>query len=1281
MKSLQSNLNKVMLIAFLLTTFFYSSATAVPIGNFDITFMSVSYNYSLNRTTLTYKVTGTNVGHDLSNWVLTLCPTHQVVSASPNPWSVGTDPHSLIYGIKWDVSVLKNSNKTFTVTLNGIYGLDSVAIGMKASTNKYLATITGPSCDPPAPQVGSIGDRVWNDVNKNGIQDAGEGGIANVIVNLFDCNDNLIASTTTNANGNYLFSNLQANSYYVKFELKNGYSFSPKNAGNFLVDSDADPLTGKTPCFVLNAGQNDLSRDAGMYLAADKPVRPILECVINNGNGTYTAHFGYLNENSIPVVIPIGVDNKFTPGPDGKGQPTNFLPGRTDYFPNAAFTVVFDGSNLVWTLKGPDGVTRTATANASSAPCAEHVYFQKQWIDHNNNVSLTPPANLPSNYSFVATSIYGTATGTYDGNGNFVVVYNNNPPAADNNGLWVPVNGEYTVTENNLPAGWSQFAGFGTFTATIPGGFATNPYNGIMKYGLHIGKNKLTTPPSGDADLRILKTVDNNLPNDGDNVTFTVVVTNDGPSTATNVKVTDILPMGLDFVSSSATQGSYNANTGIWNVGTIPNGGTATLTMVATASLNVLNTSTFDLGPATGWNLFVLENLTQPSSDTEGKVAVGGNAHLANYSIGDQLPNSNGTEDVFVVGGDLTFISGAILGGNVAYGVSTNLPINQVSIVNGTLRQDYPINFAAAASYFSNLTVQLSNYAANATTQFEWGTLTFAGTDPFLNVFHVSGADLTAAHTVNINVPNGAVVLLNIDGNNISWTGGLNVSGTAINNVLYNFYEATNITIQGIDVRGSILAPFAHVNFVTGVQNGQMIAKSVEGMGQFNNALFQGNIPGDRTVVNIAEITAVDQNDPDSTPNNGNPNEDDYSSVTLTIKSTNGGGGGEPGGNWVYVGSFLPGELVSYITSDEFGNILVGTFWGKIYRSTDDGATWQHINPDMNSGYIWSIAATNGSIYVATSAGVYKTTNNGGTWTATGLFDKDVRSIAYDDQGNLFAGVWGYGMYKSTDNGATWTVINTGLHCLNIGALTVGANGDLYVGSYGNGVFKSTDGGDSWFNVNMGYAWTWSLAASSNGNVYAGTYGGGVFVSTDNGASWSQFNAGLNNLFIYNITVDAGNNVYVNAWAGGIYILPAGSTSWNSMGMNGQGVSSVFINPSSTAVYAGTAEGKMYMNNGSISSTKDEVFESVPTEFSLSQNYPNPFNPSTMIEFTITQREVVTLNVYNILGQLVRTLVDTDLEAGKHQVRFDANGLASGVYIYRLSTPSVSITKKMLLQK
>jgi hypothetical protein len=88
-----------------------------------------------------------------------------------------------------------------------------------------------------------------------------------------------------------------------------------------------------------------------------------------------------------------------------------------------------------------------------------------------------------------------------------------------------------------------------------------------------------------------------------------------------------------------------------------------------------------------------------------------------------------------------------------------------------------------------------------------------------------------------------------------------------------------------------------------------------------------------------------------------------------------------------------------------------------------------------------------------------------------------------------------------------------------------------------------------------------------------------------------------------------------------------------------------------------------------------------PAQFALEQNYPNPFNPTTTISFDLTTRSDVRLDVYNILGQLVRTPLNEQRPAGHHTVTFDASSLASGVYLYRLTSGTRMAVKKMVVLK
>jgi uncharacterized protein (TIGR02145 family) len=85
--------------------------------------------------------------------------------------------------------------------------------------------------------------------------------------------------------------------------------------------------------------------------------------------------------------------------------------------------------------------------------------------------------------------------------------------------------------------------------------------------------------------------------------------------------------------------------------------------------------------------------------------------------------------------------------------------------------------------------------------------------------------------------------------------------------------------------------------------------------------------------------------------------------------------------------------------------------------------------------------------------------------------------------------------------------------------------------------------------------------------------------------------------------------------------------------------------------------------------------------FRLNQNYPNPFNPSTTISFNLSDEAHVRLTIYNIIGQEVNTLVDDKLSAGPHQIEWNASGMASGIYMYKLSAGNYQSVKKMILTK
>jgi hypothetical protein len=164
----------------------------------------------------------------------------------------------------------------------------------------------------------------------------------------------------------------------------------------------------------------------------------------------------------------------------------------------------------------------------------------------------------------------------------------------------------------------------------------------------------------------------------------------------------------------------------------------------------------------------------------------------------------------------------------------------------------------------------------------------------------------------------------------------------------------------------------------------------------------------------------------------------------------------------------------------------------------------------------------------------------------------------------------------------------------------------------------------------------------------------------------------------------------------GFYVqrrLP-GDTTWTELAGSftpGQGTTTAPHDYSytDTAASAGVREyrlrqvdlsgGSTYSSAIDVAVTTEVTGPAAPRAFALYQNYPNPFNPATVISFQLSANSEVKLAVYDLLGRVVATLVEGFESAGEHVVRFDGSGLASGVYICRLTTPEHAATRKIML--
>ncbi|EJD8479155.1 fibrinogen-binding adhesin SdrG C-terminal domain-containing protein [Staphylococcus pseudintermedius] len=191
-----------------------------------------------------------------------------------------------------------------------------------------------------------LGDKVWNDVNKNGIQDQGETGIADVKVTLKDLDGNILDTTYTNTNGKYIFDNLKNGNYQVDFETPEGYAASPSNQGNDALDSD-----GPTNAQAVISDGNNLTVDQGFY-QTETPTHNVGDKVWED-----------LNKDDIQDQNEPGIANVKVTLKDADG---NVVDTRTtDDKGNYLFEKVKEGEYTI-EFETPEGYTPTVTGQGTS---------------------------------------------------------------------------------------------------------------------------------------------------------------------------------------------------------------------------------------------------------------------------------------------------------------------------------------------------------------------------------------------------------------------------------------------------------------------------------------------------------------------------------------------------------------------------------------------------------------------------------------------------------------------------------------------------------------------------------------------------------------------------------------------------------------------------------------------------------------------------------------------------------------------------------------------------
>ncbi len=359
----------------------------------------------------------------------------------------------------------------------------------------------------------------------------------------------------------------------------------------------------------------------------------------------------------------------------------------------------------------------------------------------------------------------------------------------------------------------------------------------------------------------------------------------------------------------------------------------------------------------------------------------------------------------------------------------------------------------------------------------------------------------------------------------------------------------------------------------------------------------------------------------------------------------------------------------------------------QILRSTNNGTNWSVVQPSSTSAadfYSIEMVTANTGYICGSKSAVYKTTNGGASWDSLVIPNMPANLVLTKiDFVNELTG-WVFArfltgndstIYKTTNGGANWFKQKFGTATGSENTINSACMLDANTGwilSNKPRPWKTTNGGASWDSTALGDNYlAGSLYSIKMLNAQTGYCCGAnnrVYRTTNGGATaWTNVSYSSTTVITnYKVEFVSALEGIVAGTNGTVYYTSNGGQSWENKSLvcSIDDIYGACVSQNRTLYAVTLLNAGVFRNPAMFPIGIEEAGTEVPEGMMLEQNYPNPFNSETVISVQLSAVSDVTLRIYDVMGREVAVLVNGRMEAGRHAVRFDGSGLASGVYFY-----------------